>query len=308
VRRVLFWNYGERGNYSKKPYATLSEDEVKKKTADGEKASDKATEEDIKQKITAGVKLPIPDDYPEEHALTRIMRACWNDTPDQRIPFSHLLDKKEKGLLTLIKKNVSSGSKKLKEKLEKDKEGEDIEFHKFWEKFVSIFGQETNKALPFIKNLLIITSDHKMKVSKKDVLRICDWLEGADSTWISEGFKNSFFYNYYMGEKNTEQIDKDTLLEQDQATLRWDPTKDAFYVNVHSKELEKGCDMELGLTTKTIAFDLLEKEAKKVLYKRLKRDIPWIPSTRFHQNEGGDAKSHSYSTATTDRIANIYVY
>jgi len=104
-------------------------------------------------------------------------------------------------------------------------------------------------------------------------MRFCDWLSGADEKWISEGFKTSFFYKYYFGEKTAYQIERDFTLKDNSKCLHWDPIQNAFIVSVKKQKIWK----HLPLKTKTICFDVLEKEAKECY----KKDIQWETSTMF---------------------------
>jgi len=280
------------------------------------KPFEKLTEENCFQiKVTKKDKPEIPETE-DANLLSVLMRSCWSDEPQTRFPFSKLLDPKD-GLLLIIKKNiaeVSSFSERIRAKLNKKyKEGtEYLEFRKFWEKFEAVFSkEETDKAVSFFKILMNIT-DNNTKVYKKDAMRICDWLSGADNKWISEGFKNSFFFNYYVGEKSAQQIDvDDTFQDKDKdkllAILRWDPIKNLFVVSVRNQKV--GTWEHLDLNTKMIAFKNLEREAKGIINGRKDPNVHyWVPTTLFDRLKTGVSYSSTYTTTTSDRMASIYVY
>jgi len=275
------------------------------------------TEENcLQRKVIDKEQLVIPPEYSEDNPLSILMRSCWNDHSPSRIPFSKILDPKD-GLL--LKENivkVSSCSELLRTKLEKKyKEGiEDIDFKIFWKKFENVFGKEnTDKVVSFFKILLNIT-DHQIKVLKKDAMRICDWLSGSDSKWIGEGFINSFFYQYYAGEKSVEQIDRDDTFQDDKvkdsllAILHWDPIKNAFFVSVKNLKSVGPDDRHLRLKNKTISYNILEKEARGIFKTKFKdQTYRFIPSPLFVEKHGV-ATRHIYSVASSDKIASIYVY
>jgi len=143
-------------------------------------------------------------------------------------------------------------------------------------------------------------------------MRICDWVSGSDNKWISEGFKNSFFFNYYWGEKSMEQLavdetfqdkDKDRLL----AVLHWDPTKNWFFVSVRNQKAGTW-ESHLSLKTKMIAFNELEKEAKaKINISHKDLNVHWVPSPLFDRLRTGASNVQVYTIASSDRIASIYV-
>jgi len=138
-------------------------------------------------------------------------------------------------------------------------------------------------------------------------MRICDWLSGADSKWISEGFKTSFFFNHYFGEKTVDQIKIDNTLRNSKClgVLHWDPIQNAFVVSVRNKKIWEHHSLE----TKTICFDVLEKEAKEK-----KKKIQWQPSTMFDHIRVGVTITQNYMALDYSKgkvkvkIASIYVY
>jgi len=129
------------------------------------------TEENCYQLKVKDKEKPDISKIEESNLLLVLMRACWNDEPSDRFPFSKILDQKD-GLLLRIKKNmteVSASSEIIRKKLNKKyKEGiEYIDFKTFWKKFEDVFGkEETDKAVSFFKILLNI-NDNQNKVSKK---------------------------------------------------------------------------------------------------------------------------------------------
>jgi len=279
------------------------------------KTFEKITEENCLQlKVTQKEKPEIPSTE-DKNLLSVLMRSCWSDDPPSRLSFSKLLDPKD-GLLLRIKKNmteVSASSEIIRTKLNKKyKEGiEYIDFKTFWKKFEDVFGkEETDKAVSFFKILLNI-NDNQNKVYKKDAMRICDWVSGSDNKWISEGFKNSFFFNYYWGEKSVEKIDlDDTFQDKDKekllAILHWDPIKNSFFASVRNQT--QGTWDHLCLKTKTIAFNDLEKDAKAAVNRSYKDlNVHWVPSTLFDRLRTGASNSSVYTLASSDRIASIYV-
>jgi len=175
---------------------------------------------------------------------------------------------------------------------------------------MSLEKEETDKAVSFFKILLNIT-DINSKVYKKDAMRICDWISGADNKWISEGFKTSFFFNHYVGAKTVEEIDADETLDKDEdkllAILRWDPIKNIFIASVRNQKAKTW--HHLGLKTNTIAFNVLEKEARAVVLRPFKDfNVVWVPSTLFDRLRTGASITSTYTSTTTDKIASIYVY
>jgi len=142
-------------------------------------------------------------------------------------------------------------------------------------------------------------------------MRICDWMSGSDNKWISEGFKNSFFFNYYWGEKSVEKIDlDDTFQDKDKekllAVLHWDPIKNSFFASVRNQT--QGTWDHLCLKTKTIAFNDLEKDAKAAVNRSYKDlNVHWVPSTLFDRLRTGASYGQVYQLAASDRIASIYV-
>jgi len=243
----------------------------------------------FQRKVTEKEKPDVPSRFKESNPLVVLMKACWNDVPSSRIPFSKILD--TDGLLFKLKKSItelSNYSEVLREKLEKKyKEGIEIEFTTFWEKMEGVFGKDNAaKSFSFFKILLNVTDqNHQKKVLKKDALRICDWLSGADSQWISEGFNNSFFYQHYVGEKNEKQIVNDQTLQvnmnnSSRCVLYWDPTYEAFCLSVGWYQKGKMNWEHHRLKTKTIVYVDLKKEVDKVLNMPRLKDLntQWVPS------------------------------
>jgi len=178
----------------------------------------------------------------------------------------------------------------------------------------NVYGKEAEKGISFFKVLLKQHSVNNTKVKKMDVLRICDWLQGADDKWVSVGWRDSFFFQYYMGEKDESQITKDAIYQDNSkcfATLYWDATKIAFIVAV---KLKGKWEQHHTLTTKTICYDDLKKEAQEICKDK---NIQWVPSAPFdHLNKGGGIFNHMYTISagvsdgksTEGKIASIYVY
>jgi len=274
-----------------------------------------------KRKVTNREKPEIPKAKENKefvevgNTLITLMNDCWNDTPSERIPFSKILQ--PGGLLSKIKKNITTISKSseiLRDKLLKKYENgiEYVDFYQvFWEKFEAVFGKENSEnVVAFFKIILNVNDYQQSKVFKKDALRICDWLCGADSTWISGGFKNSFFYQHYFGEKDEYEITKDlTLIKEDDeclAILHWHPTNNAFMMSVR-------CSLKWEhhpLNTKAISYVDLKKEADKVISKMGYKDPKWVSSTIFDRlNVSGKNLFHAYLKASSsDKISSIYVY
>jgi len=249
------------------------------------------------------------------------MVSCWDNDPIKRITFVNILE--ANGLLVKIKKNIpqiNNLSEKFREKLNKkfkEKEGNIVDFKIFREKFESAFGKENcEKALPFIKILLNIT-EHQQKVTKKDAGHICNWFEGADPLWISEGYKGSFFFQYFFGFKNHDEIKKDETLDQDPskslAILHWDPNDDAFCVSVR---YPVGKDKQLNwaihkLNTKTIGYNEIKKEIEKEIFiQRYKDKTPTlVQSPLFDRLKKGGPITQVYTQAGAGKEnAPIYVY
>jgi len=148
-----------------------------------------------KRKVKEKEKPVVPDGLQSAFAI--LMKACWKEEPDKRLPFAKILD--SEGLLSKIKKSItdfSNLSKILREKLEKKfKENNVIDFQVFWKKFEKTFDSDyTDKGHSFFKVIMNV-NDRQNKVSKNVAMRICDWLDGADRNWISEGYKESFFFS-----------------------------------------------------------------------------------------------------------------
>jgi len=259
-------------------------------------------------------KPEIPKEFAGQNPLSILMKACWSDDPPSRIPFEKILDT-HAGYLSKIKKNItsfSSYSDIFRVKLNKKfKEGESIEFQVFWKKLEDVFGKESEKALSFFKKLLNIT-EHQFKVQKKDATRICDWLTGADNKWISEGFKTSFFFDHYFGEKTADQIERDNTLKEKNSkcgVLHWDLIQNEFVASVRNQKRWE----HHPLKTKTICFDVLEKEAKE-----WNKKSQWQPSPIFEHMRVGYSFPESYTPSGSSdpdnkdkgkvKIASIYVY
>jgi len=275
------------------------------------------TEENCyKRKVTDNEKPVIPPPYTEDNPLCILMRACWND-PSVRVPFSEILDTNN-GYLTRIKKNITSiynYAEILREKLKNLYKGvEDIDFPTYWKKFESVYGKEVlEKSAPFIKVLFKQSSENQIKVQKKDAMRICDWLSGADNKWISEGFRESFFFQNYMGEKSQEQIKNDATLQDISkclGVLHWDFIKNAFIVSVKPKGTTNWTNHYLN--TKTICYNNLQKEVNEFTNTKFKdQNIQWMHSQMFEHLNTGSA-SHVYTELSFSdsklKIASVYVY
>jgi len=282
--------------------------------------SENLTVEDLFEKIVTKKERPnIPKEYLDRSSMGNLMISCWDNDPTKRITFANILD--ANGLMVKIKKSIPqihNLSERFRTKLNKKiKEGNDIEFKTFREKFESVYGKENaDKALSFIKILLNIT-EHQQKVTKKDAECICDWLIGADPKWILEGFKGSFFFQYFFGFKNHDEIKKDeTLLDRDRDTskslaiLYWDLNKDKFCVSVRylkNKQLKWALH---ELKTKTICYNDLKKEVEKEMkIQRYKDKTPTlVQSPLFDRLKKGVSTSQLYTQAAGTGNAPIYVY
>jgi len=256
----------------------------------------------------------------------------------------------QNGHLDKIKKDITkiyNYSEKLRDKLDKkfnkdDKHLEKIDFETFWKKFDAAFRNDA-KAVSFIKILLNV-SDQDQKVLRKDAYRLCDWLTGADQLWISEGFKNSHFYEYFVG-VNTEPAIKmkyDNFQDdvKSLAILYWDPTKknkekttkgnkatkDKKETKDKSKEKEKEtkenekgafCVLIRFATTKGKTWDLHILKTKTIGNFELKKEVeetlkvkskPRLVQSSLFARLKGVAISNVYTKAESTTQDSIYVY
>jgi len=281
------------------------------------------TDENCLQKIVIDKEKPqLPKEkekeYNERHPFVILVKSCWDDDPGNRTPFSKLLEP-ENGLIHKIKKVPPSGatlSEKLREKLKKKwKEGNEvIQWKDFWEKFESAFGKDNaNKALSFIKILLNIT-EHQQKVIRKDAERICDWLSGADVSWIVDGFRTSIFFKYFVGVFTKEEIEKKYGDITDKnlkcvAILHWDPVKDSFCLSVRKQKGNEITWVQHYLTTKQIGVPLRKEVQKEISIQRYKdASLSLYPTTLFERLKKGDNTGPQlYTKAESASIAPIYV-
>jgi len=137
-------------------------------------------------------------------------------------------------------------------------------------------------------------------------MRICDWLSGTDSSWVREGFKNSFFYQHYAGEKTEKSIIQGaTIIEPSKKCVSifyWDTSKDAFILSIRRDQKWE----HHTLKTKMICYGHIEKEYKELLKEY--KDLYCVPSPIFEHLKTNASFNHYHLASNSDKIASVYVY
>jgi len=178
-----------------------------------------------------------------------------------------------------------------------------------------LYGNESDGAINLFK-LLLHQSKGNEQLKRMEINRICDWLFGVDSKWLADGWKTSFFCQYFIGLKTKEEIIQDTTLQdkirsKSLAILHWDPREkeEAFCVSVRTSDdkSDKFSWKHFYLQNKGIGDTLLLKEAEKLLTQQYKGKKPeWYKTTLFNPLKKVDAYNCAYTFTGAQNC--IFVY